>query len=95
MDFETESLYEYFKLPEGVNVKLMELNKHDTELGIYADDNTFRTLKCSPSNIINTDFASKEIQVWNNITNVVDLEYFVKSWSDITGNSTSDRIIWE
>jgi hypothetical protein len=92
LDFETDRFYKYYEIPSGANIKLMELNIHDTELGIYADDNTFRTLKCSPKNLLNTDYQSKCIQVFENITDVVDLQYVVAKYPATI--DTSDRIVW-
>ncbi|MBR6495767.1 MAG: hypothetical protein IKT28_01480, partial [Rikenellaceae bacterium] len=96
LDFETKNLYEYYKLPEGVNVKLLELNFHDTELAIYADDNTFRTIKCSPSNLNNFDYDSKlTTDVIENMTGVKQIIYVRSSKSAFTmPTSNPDRIVW-
>ena len=99
LDFETNRLYEYYKLPEGVNVKLMELNFHDTELGIYADNNTFTTIKCAPQMLNNFDYASKHLQTFENITDVKQILYLRANQSAFTMPASSanltDRIVWK
>ena len=98
LDFETSRLYEYYKLPEGVEVKLLELNYHDTELGVYSSDNTFRTLKCASNQLYNTDYESKLIEEFPNITDVKQILYVRgnKSFYNMpaTSGGYNDRIIW-
>ena len=97
VDFETNRLYEYYRIPTGANVKLLELNFHDTELGVYSDDNTFRTLRCSADYLTNPDLNDKKlIKEFTNMSNVKQILYLRANQSDFTmpASKVTDRIVW-
>ena len=99
LDFETNRLYEYYRMPNGANIKLLHMNHHDTELAVYADDNTFRTIKCAPWQLNNSDFDSKLTAPA--ITDVKDVQQIIYLRSNIsmfympaTSGGYNDRIVW-
>jgi hypothetical protein len=90
-------LYEYYRIPTGANVKLLELNFHGTELGVYSDDNTFRTLRCSADYLTNPDLNDKKlIKEFTNMSNVKQILYLRANKSDFTMpyGKVTDRIVW-
>ena len=98
-DFETNRLYEYYKVPSGANIKFVHMNHHDTELAVYAEDNTFRTIKCAPWELNNDDFNSKlTAPAIEGITNVQQIIYLRSNISmfymPATSGGYNDRIVW-
>lgn len=81
-DFQSKLLRKIYEFEDaGTTAKFMEVNPQDTELGIYASDNTFRTIKCSGSDNANSDYQGKVVGKFTDLKDVVAMKYLFANWS--------------